>query len=181
MDKKWEVDGFAFETEEAATAAKDELTGINIVRSKVNMKNPEKVLEVYNQILDKRLCKTAIGWCYLRELQQYLINNGMGDRVRPIPIEPVRDKVVSHIKYGNANVKVQKENDKNGLHAFSYLLNVVLVVAVGLMLYLATTGDSVTVLNYENQLVDKYEHWEQELNQREQELNQREQALTEQS
>ena len=58
-------------------------------------------------------------------------------------------------------------------------MNVVLVVAVGIMFYLATTGDSITVLNYENQLVDEYEHWEQELNQREQELNQREQALTE--
>lgn len=179
MGKKWEVDGFTFETEEAAAAAKDELAGINIIRSKVNMKNPEKVLEVYNQLLEKRLCKTAIGWCYLREVQQYLISKGMGEQVSPIPIEPVRDKVVSHIKYGNAKSVQQKEKDTKGFHVVSYLLNVVLVVAVGIMFYLATTGDSITVLNYENQLVDEYEHWEQELNQREQELNQREQALTE--
>lgn len=177
MNQKWEVDGFAFETEEAAKAAKDELTGINIVKSKVNMKNPEKVLEVYNQLLEKRLCKTAIGRCYLRELQQHLINSGMGDQVQPIPIEPVRDKVVTHMKYGNLSSKKQNETGKKALLSFSVLFNVVLVIAVCIMFYLASSGDSITVLNYENQLIDKYEHWEQELNEREQELKQREQAL----
>lgn len=178
MRQKWEVDGFTFETEEAANAAKDELTGINIVKSKVNMKNPEKVLEVYNQLLEKRLCKTAIGWCYLREMQQHLISSGMGEHVQPIPIEPVRDKVVTQMKYGNLSNKQQKENSRKTLLSFSVLFNVVLVIAVCIMFYLASSGDSITVLNYENQLIDKYEHWEQELNQREQELNQREQSLT---
>ena len=179
MNKKWGVDGFTFETEAAARMARDELTGINIVKSKVNMNNPEKVLEVYNQLLDKRLCKTTLGMCYLREMQQFLISNGMSERVKPIPIEPVRDRVVSHMKYGDLTGKKKSEKNKKPLLATSVLLNVVLAVAVGIMLYIATTGNSTTVLNYENQLVDKYEHWEQDLKQREQALKQQEQSLTE--
>ena len=51
------VSGFRFETEEAAEKAKEELQGIEVVRNKTNMRSPETVLEVYNKLIDKRLCK----------------------------------------------------------------------------------------------------------------------------
>ena len=40
--------------------------------------------------------------------------------------------------------------------------------------------DNVTIMNYENEIIDKYEKWEQELTEREQALKEREEALTEQ-
>ena len=52
------VGGFVFETQEAAQKARDELRGIEVVRNKTNMRSPETVLEVYNKLIDKRLCKT---------------------------------------------------------------------------------------------------------------------------
>ncbi len=43
----------------------------------------------------------------------------------------------------------------------------VLAVCVIAMFALTATGRSTTILNYENQVIDKYEAWEQELKQRE--------------
>ena len=41
------------------------------------------------------------------------------------------------------------------------------------------SGSSVTILNYENALIDKYEDWEKDLDEREQKLKEREADLTE--
>ena len=35
------------------------------------------------------------------------------------------------------------------------------------------SGNSITILNYENAIIDKYEAWEEELNEREQELQEK--------
>ena len=45
------------------------------------------------------------------------------------------------------------------------------------MFAITLTSNTPTILNYENKLIDRYEHWEQELNEREQELDEREQKL----
>jgi len=39
------------------------------------------------------------------------------------------------------------------------------------------SGDNVTILNYENAIIDKYENWEQKLDTREKKLDQREAKL----
>ena len=43
----------------------------------------------------------------------------------------------------------------------------ILAVSVIAMFIISGTGNNTTILNYENQLIDKYEAWEQELEQRE--------------
>ncbi len=50
----------------------------------------------------------------------------------------------------------------------------VLAVCVIAMFVLTATGRSTTILNYENQVIDKYEAWEQELRQREAAVEERE-------
>lgn len=40
--------------------------------------------------------------------------------------------------------------------------------------------DNVTILNYENKVIDKYEIWEKQLDERESQLEERELRLTEQ-
>ena len=46
-----------------------------------------------------------------------------------------------------------------------------LVAALGFMIFLAATTKSAHILNYEKSLVNRYEQWEQELDEREQKLN----------
>ena len=59
----------------------------------------------------------------------------------------------------------------------SLFLNILLVVAVSAMFYIAMTGEHPNLLNYERTLVDKYAAWEQELTEKECELRERERQL----
>lgn len=54
---------------------------------------------------------------------------------------------------------------------------VVLVVIVAAMFAISLTSGSTTILNYENKIINKYEAWEQELQQREDAVKERENAL----
>ena len=163
------VGGFVFETEEAAKKAKDELQGIDVVRNKINMRSPENVLEVYNKLIDKRLCKTPVGYSYLHDLQKYLQNTNTipKESIREIPIEPIRRRVVREFQ-NEGEEKRQKEIMKyRDKFRTSLFFNLIFGIAVIIVLYLATTGDSINIINYENKIIDKYESWEQELTERE--------------
>lgn len=54
---------------------------------------------------------------------------------------------------------------------------VVLVIIVAAMFAISLTSGSTTILNYENKIINKYEAWEQELQQREDAVKERENAL----
>ena len=61
--------------------------------------------------------------------------------------------------------------------AVSMVANVIMLAIVVGMFILASTMDSPTILNYENQIINKYEAWEQELSKREQAVKDAEKAL----
>lgn len=54
---------------------------------------------------------------------------------------------------------------------------VAMVIIIVAMFAISLTSGSTTILNYENKLIDKYEEWEQELQQREAAVRERENAL----
>lgn len=62
-------------------------------------------------------------------------------------------------------------------HVSLFFTVVFAAIIVGMFSITYMSGNSVTILNYENAIIDKYESWENELNEREQELKKREQAL----
>lgn len=163
------VSGFVFETQEAAQKAKDELSGIDIVRSKMNIRNPQTVLEVYNKLIDKRLCKTPVGYSYLHDLQKYLQNSASisKEEIRDIPIEPIRRKVVDQFQKPAKEKEEGTGKKYKERYQTSIFINLILAIAVVIVLFLATTSGTPNMINYENNLIDKYESWEQELTERE--------------
>ena len=54
---------------------------------------------------------------------------------------------------------------------------IILALCVILMFIIMGTSGTPTILNYENKLIDKYETWEQELEQRETAVKERERQL----
>lgn len=164
------VSGFIFETPEAAQRAKDELSGIEVVRSKMNIRNPQTVLEVYNKLIDKRLCKTPVGYSYLHDLQKYLKNADsiFAEDIRDIPIEPVRRKVVQEFENSAKERKESLNKEYRGRYLTSLFFNLILGIGVVIILLLATTSGTENMISYENKVIDRYESWEKELTQREQ-------------
>lgn len=62
-----------------------------------------------------------------------------------------------------------------------YIFAVVFALGIiGMLVITWLSEDNVTILNYENKVIDKYEIWEKQLDERESQLEERELRLTEQ-
>ena len=176
------VGGFSFSSEYEAEIAKKELEGIKYVKEKLNMEQPERVLQLYNKMVDEKLFVTAVGISYLADLREYL------ESIPTIKKEEISSIYVSHPAV-DAAIKEQKQIQKEKVHEvktaakkavaagknsalegklkFSYTLNIILVICIILMFIITGTSSHPTILNYETELINRYSAWEQELTERE--------------
>lgn len=171
----WELDGFIFYNEEQAKQAEKEIEAIRYMKERVDLDNPDMVLEMYNRIMEQNILKTPVGTAYLKELQEYLttIPYIMNRDIRPIPI--AKESVPHEIKETETkNITARtdrkiREINVNYKKRFQTMCSVsaVLLIIVIAMFAITLTGNSITILNYENELINKYEQWEQELEERE--------------
>ena len=182
-DKYYEVAGFSFTEEKMAKRAKKEADGVSFIKAKIDMEQPEKVLQIYNRTIEEKVFKTPVGISYLYELQQYLkeIPYIEASMILPIPAESL---CMGENKTKEKNEKPQKDMgikqtniDFKKRYRTTFSVAIVLLVMVIAMFAITLTSNTPTILNYENKLIDRYEHWEQKLNEREQELNERERKL----
>ncbi len=77
MADKFIVEGYEFDTVEEAEIAKQELEAVRHMAEKTEGCTPEVAYKFYNKIVEGHLFKTPIGYDYLRELEKFLVVNGM--------------------------------------------------------------------------------------------------------
>lgn len=189
---KFSVGGFSFTSQEETELAQKEQDGVKYIRSKTDMDKPEMVLQIYNKMIEQNFFETAVGYSYLKELQEYLntipyINN---EDVQPIPIK--HPEVEKEIRKERIKQRQQQKNMKSKLDEvkrssnnsvlgrkckLSMMINLILALCVVGMFIVSMTSSNPTVLNYEAKLLDKYAAWEQELTEREQEIRLKESEL----
>lgn len=184
----YEAEGLLFETEEEAKKAKSEAEGIQYLKEKTSVEDPDKVLNLYNNLLDKKLFRTEVGLKYLFELQTYLnsIPYIKSEDIKPIPTRKVaygtdsfKDDVQKTEKTIKQAKSVKKANPKEISRwkrrcAFLGLIAAVLLASViGMFVVALTSKDAQERLDFENSIIDKYSSWEQDLQEREQKLQQK--------
>lgn len=180
MDTMYEVNGFIFESEELANKARKEADGIKYIKSQTRMDNPDVVYDLYNKILQKKMFDTPVGIAFLVELQEYLkavpyISN---EDIRPIP---VRNSVV--IKTERAKEEKPKaEKSKTVVKVkhskfFMFTTFVLVFAVIGMFAITYFSGNNTNIINYENEIINKYEIWEKQLDEKEAQLKAREQAI----
>lgn len=199
----YNVEGFEFDREELAQEARKEAEGIRYIKSQTNMKDAVTVLKLHNRLLQKEVFTTPVGFAFLSELREYL--NGVpfidsGD-IEPMPdemqqallvlrrTEPKkagrnrREKRKSSRTEGKRERKKpeKKKKERNYRTAFFVSTFFAAVFALSLVgvFVIAASERSVNIVNYENALIDRYESWEQELDERERRLDERERQLNE--
>jgi len=168
----YKVRGYAFESLEQAQIAQKEVEKIRYIRSKTKMDDPDAVLQIYRKLILQEVFETPVGMEFLKELQGYLhtIPYIKYEDVLPIP-------VYAPEKSGESGSRSEKNNYRRKYHR-SLFFAIVFAIVIGTMFAITyVSGDNVTILNYENELIDKYENWEQKLDTREKELDQREAEL----
>lgn len=175
------ADGFLFANAAEAEQAAKEVEGVKFVKEKLDMDRPEMVLEIYNKMVRQQLFETAVGYSYLKDLQEYLqsipfVNN---EEILPIPVQhPVlmeqlrrrRQEPKKQAKVVERYVNVDYKNRYRVMRGIALAL----VVCVVAMFAISSTANTPTILNYEQKLIDRYAEWEQELNEREERIIERE-------
>ena len=200
LQETYEAGGFVFRTKKEAELAQREIEGTKYLRQKLDMENPNAVFSIYQNLIEQDLFETPVGYCFLKELRDYLlmIPAISNEEVLAIPIrypqteEEEKKQNKEHKKQPQLqqrqrekekakNKKEQKKEGKNykGRCQFFMVTSLILLISVVSMMLLAATSDNVNILNYENKLIDKYSSWEQELEEREQAVKEQEQALEE--
>ena len=200
LQETYEAGGFVFRTKKEAELAQREIEGTKYLRQKLDMENPNAVFSIYQNLIEQDLFETPVGYCFLKELRDYLlmIPAISNEEVLAIPIrypqteeeekkqkkeqkKEEQRKERQREKEMAKNKKEQKKEGKNykGRCQFFMVTSLILLISVVSMMLLAATSDNVNILNYENKLIDKYSSWEQELEEREQAVKEQEQALEE--
>ena len=155
------------------------------------MDDPQMVLQIYNKIIQQQLFETAVGFAYLKDLQEYLITVPYvaKEDVLPIPVHhkalerSLKKKKKAPAKAEKSAAKPEKkelsrvETQYKNRFYVTLFLAVVMAVSMAGMLLITLNSNNLNILNYENELINRYENWEKELDDREAVIKQREEEL----
>lgn len=179
--KDYCVEGYHFVNVEDAREAQVETVKADYFGSKLQGKNAESMLAVYDKVLDEKMFETPVGWEYLKRLQRELRRSGVPEsQIRPIPLyvtfchkesretaEPVRDRIRPSTKVSADRRKLQT----------SVIVNILLVILVVAMFCITLNSNNPNILNYKHKILNEYASWEQDLTERENAIREKESSL----
>ncbi|MCR5665477.1 MAG: hypothetical protein K6G01_01480 [Eubacterium sp.] len=183
MDKKngstknsYIVNRYEFETQQEFERAKKEEAAARFIRQKLEFAAPEKVLQIYNKVIDEKMFETPVGLQFLRELQMHLVNSPsiQSDKIHNIPVKTKVAETGESTLEKTLNPQEGKESpDAKKWHrrfGVVLLLVFILIAMVISMFVILQTSDNITILNYKEQIINQYEDWETQLEEREQKV-----------
>ena len=179
----YNVDGFLFEDEAVAELAKKEEEGIRFIKERTALNNPEVVYKLYQKLIDQNLFVTPVGQRFLVELQNVLLSSGYVAKedippIRVAAVEVPEKEIVKPVKKmaNRIETKVGGEYKKPFYVALFFAIVFGLSV-LGMFMINELSSNSITILNYREEIINEYSTWEAELTEWEAELRAREKAL----
>ena len=167
LQETYEAGGFVFRTKKEAELAQREIEGTKYLRQKLDMENPNAVFSIYQNLIEQDLFETPVGYCFLKELRDYLLMIPVisNEEVLAIPIrypqteeeekkqkkeqkKEEQRKERQKEKEKAKNRKEQKKEGKNykGRCQFFMVTSLILLISVVSMMLLAATSDNVNIL-----------------------------------
>ncbi len=190
MEEKWIVGSYSFEREDMYQRAVKENTVIQSMRQRYDLKNPKIALKVYQKAMEEQAFVTILGYSFLDELRQNIVaSSESADEKMPhiavnasLATESFRGVKGAGENRGKVG-KSQKEKYKllyeaqcisNKKMKMVTIASIVLLVAF-VIIDIKTQN---SIFNYftdyeakmEEELVNKYQEWEEQLEQREKNL-----------
>ncbi len=101
--------GFLFQTKEDAALASQELKKTEYLRMHLSYDNPEQVKQIYGKAVLERTFKTPVGYGFLWELRNFLLENGIPEE----ELEPILLQTSYQLRKNNyAPVPKKKKQEK---------------------------------------------------------------------
>lgn len=177
-ENKTRSEGFQFLNETDAKLASKEKKQVEYLQQHFHSDKPDEIKAFYEKAINEHIFKTPIGMEYLKQLQNYLVNQGicMVDEIIPIPINHPCERLVKPKR--KEEEKEHKKADTKAWLKSMIIINILLVIAVIIMFVIANTGNHPNILNYREKILNEYSAWEEDLTKRENELRVKERELS---
>lgn len=191
-EKEMVLDGFKFSSKKEFERAMKEKETIGYIVANTNMSDMKAVLKVYNKAIDKKSFQTVVGLEFVNNMRKKLISSGtvMEKNLAYVPVTS-KNAVVQKVpamskdeaarnaeRYKKAcEEAITGKKIKNMAIAFLIVLLAALVIITVKSKYSVFTYFTDYKSNMENELIDKYEKWEQTLDDRQKALEKEEKEL----
>ncbi len=180
MSESKQIDCFTFQKEETYEAAKKEKMVIDAIRQKYDVKNKRVALKIYQKAIKDNSFSTVIGYSFLAELYRNMEQAKVP--VNDLPCLPLKEKDEEHTGKGHLPAVTREKEEKwkilyQAQKTFNKKCKIVIAMLVILIaaLFVIEYKSQDSIFTYkektEQELIDKYETWEEELQERENALN----------
>ncbi len=171
--------GYSFLNQEDADKADADFHKIEYLDKHVPISKAEDIKLLYEKAIHSNIFGSPIGWHYLANCRDALIEAGYDEKdLIPIPIKTtiVHPTTITEEKEPKIVYKTVKSRFPIKL-AFSLVLNLILIIVVVLMFIIASKSESDNIINYKNNITNRYAEWQQSLTERENIVRQKEKEL----
>ncbi|MCR5792086.1 MAG: hypothetical protein K6G65_02850 [Lachnospiraceae bacterium] len=183
---KYTINHFEFASKEDFEKARKEADAIEYMKSKTDLTKPEVAYKVYMNIVDKRSFRTIVGYHFLQQLRDWILENN--PEYKPeLPDVPVwrLEQVVQ--KTPETAEQIHTENAlayyKEKYHSLKSTRTILIIIVCFLTVTVASmmaityfTPNSIFT-NYREKIENEYEGWSEELEQRESAIEEKEAEL----
>lgn len=175
-EEEFKIAGYRFTDANEYKQAKSDVETIEFVKANTNINDLSKAIKLYNKLIERKTFKTVVGYAFLKELQERIVEGGLISR-ESIPCIQV-EKNEKKIKiYSEDAERSQEQKHLNVIEDYkikirnSRIISGFLAVIIIAMILISIFSDRNIFSNYEDKIIDKYSAWEEELNSREQALD----------
>jgi len=171
-ENEYKVSGYSFTNLQIYKEAKREAETIDYIKANTDLKDLNKVLKLYHKLVERKTLKTIIGYEFLKELQEKILKEGIISKDN-LPCIQIEVEGKQYQIYSNT-LEHDREQKNNTLteeyrirHRNSRIINAFLVIIIVVMFIMSFIRDRSISPNYENDIINKYSAWEEDLNARE--------------
>ena len=186
METNESIQNFVFESREVYDLAKKDEELIRQLAKKTDFSDAKTALKVYNKLVVDKIFNTVVGYSFLAELRKVILKSGLveANMLEDIPVKEVQkaeqDTMPERPLHGDRYQRMY-EGQKVLNKKLKIALTAVIIMLLGFAIinlrfeYSIFTYFTDYKANMEEELIDKYETWQSELEHREQQLQEQEQ------
>ncbi|MDF2908288.1 MAG: hypothetical protein K0R34_3609 [Herbinix sp.] len=181
-DKEYKVAGYIFADAHNYKEAKREEETVEYIKANTDLNDLNKALKLYHKLVERKTLKTIVGYTFLNDLRNKILNAGIVTRENLPDIQIEKSDKEPRV-YDNVLEKEQVQRHLTMIEDYkvklrnSRIISIFLAAIIIIMIVIAVFSDRSMYSIYENQVIDKYVGWQTELETREKALEEKEKAL----
>jgi hypothetical protein len=172
-ENEYKVAGYSFSDAHDYKEAKREAETIEYIKANTDLNDLNKAIKLYHKLVERKTLKTVVGFAFLKELQERIVREGIVSKESMPCIQVERDeKTLKNFTNSLDKEREQKhlemiENYKIRLRN-SRIISAFLAGIIIIMIVISIWSDRNIFSNFENEILNKYSAWEEDLKAREQ-------------